>query len=173
QFDDASIRELILKRHAISGYAIRYFPNKLQAKMRQYRKLSASEKQTYLEEKYFTNLNRFAEGNISLALHFWLRSTKEVQERQIIMSSLYESDYGFLNTLSTTQLVVLTMIVLHDGINAYHLSQILRRPEEEAAMELNQLYDDSIVVKQDDYFLINPLLYRQLVEFLKRKNFIH
>lgn len=173
QLNDASIRELILKRHAISGYSIRYQPNKQQAKLRQYRKLPAAEKQAYLEEKYFANLNRFAEGNISLALHFWLRSTKEVQERQIIMSSLYESDYGFLNTLSTTQLVVLTMIALHDGINSFHLSQILRRPEEEAAMELNQLYDDSVVVKRDDYFLINPLLYRQLIEFLKRKNFIH
>ncbi|MEX0982810.1 MAG: hypothetical protein WD577_05295 [Bacteroidales bacterium] len=173
QFGDEAIRELILKRHAISGYSIRYFPNKYQAKSRQYRKLSSPEKQSYLEEKYFASLNKFAQGNISLALHFWLRSTKEVQDRQIIISALYESDYSFLETLTRTQLVVLTMIALHDGINAHQLSQILRRPEEEAAMELNQLYDDSVIVKRELYFLINPLLYRQVVEFLTRKNFIH
>jgi hypothetical protein len=173
ELNDESIRELILKRHTISGYNIKFLANKIQEKSRQFRKLPADKKQEYLESKYFANMNKFAKGNISLALYFWLRSTKEVQEKHILMSSLYASDNSFLNTLTTNHMVVLTMICLHDGINAHELAIITRKPEEESDRILNQLFDDSIIVKRDKDFLINPLLYRHVIEFLKNKNFIH
>jgi len=173
EIDPETMNEVIRARNRISGYKIVFLPNKIQENNRTYKKLTAGKRQEYLEKQYFQNLNRFAESNISLALIFWLRSTRDVREKSILITSLYEPDYSFMSTLGVDQILTITNILLHNGLTENELSEILRKSPEYCRMLLLQLFDDGLLERNSARFFVNPLIYRQAVKFLQSKNFIH
>ncbi len=173
EIDPETMNEVIRVRNRISGYKIVFLPNKIQENNHTYRKLTAGKRQEYLEKQYFQNLNRFAESNISLALIFWLRSTRDVREKSILITSLYEPDYTFMSTLGVDQILTITNILLHNGLTENELSEILRKSPEYCRMLLLQLFDDGLLERNSGRYFVNPLIYRQAVKFLQSKNFIH
>ena len=173
QFSDEQIIDIILKRHRVSGYNIKYEPSEDDLQSRNYNKLSDQEKQKYLKEKYFSELNKFARSNLSISLFFWMSSTREVKDDTITIGSLEGLDFSFLQGLGEEKIFSLHILLVHDGLTARQHSVIFNQAEEKSRLNLLLLADDGIVIRSNGRFVINPLLYRQTVSLLQTKNILH
>ncbi|MBZ0199086.1 MAG: ATP-binding protein, partial [Ignavibacteriaceae bacterium] len=167
------IVEMINKRHRVSGYNILFRPSADDLESKAYKKLDDSGQQKYLRDEYFNTLNKFSKSNISLALLFWLRSTTDVTKDTITIRSLKNLDFSFLGSLSNQKIFTLAALMLHDGLTVEAHSEIFSLTTTQSRLSLLVLFDDGIVIKKGDLFLINPLLYRQTVSLLQSKNIIH
>lgn len=172
QLQSSQIIELIKKRNSISGYNLEYDHDGTESGKKDIEKQSYQQKQTQLEKEFFDSLNKFAQSNLSLALLFWLRSIKEIQEHKVYINSDLEISNTLLNSLTTEKVFVLQSLILHDGLRVSDLSKTLNFSMAETNQLIQILYDDGILVKNEEVFLINPLLYRQSVSLLKSKNLI-
>ncbi|MBT8386142.1 MAG: hypothetical protein KJO12_01920, partial [Ignavibacteria bacterium] len=170
---DKQIIDIVLKRHRVSGYDI-YFeaPDNLRSN-KKFQKISESEKQIQLEKTYFSLLNKFADSNISLALLFWVRSASAISGDKITIGHLPKIDFSFLSALSNEKIYMLNLLVIHDGLTEEDVSSINGISAEINRRLLSSLEDDGILVRRNNLFLINPLLYRPIIQVLKSKNIIH
>jgi len=173
KLNDEQMINVILKRHWISGYNIYFEPPHEAAVKKKYKKLSEMEIQEHLKKEYFSELNEFAKSNISLALLYWMRSAKEVTPDTIKLGSVVELDFSFLKTMSSEKLFILYILLLHDGLTVEDVVEIYNKPLKEIRLNLLVLLDDGIIIKKGDLYIINPLLYRQIVYLLQSKNIIH
>ncbi|MEJ2618431.1 MAG: hypothetical protein P8Z35_25975, partial [Ignavibacteriaceae bacterium] len=111
--------------------------------------------------------------NISLALLFWLRSTKEVSGDTITIGSLRDMDFSFLSSLETSKVFTLHSLLIHDGLTIESFSIINNLPEAQSRLMLLVLLDDGVIIHKQGLYKINPLLYRQAVNLMQAKNIIH
>jgi hypothetical protein len=173
ELKNKQIIDLVLKRHRISGYDIYFEAPASLSSNKNFQKLSDEQKQVQLEKNYFSLLNKFADSNISLALLFWLRSTSAISENKITVGQLPKMDFSFLSALSNEIIFMLHLLLIHDGLTEEDVSSINGITVERNRRLLIALEDDGIIVQKNKLFLINPLLYRPIVEVLKSKNIIH
>lgn len=171
--NDDQINQIILTRHKISGYNIYFEPSENDLESKTFQKLTQEEKQEYLKKEYFSDLNKFAKSNISLSLLYWLRSTNEVTGDTITIGKIHKLDFSFLSGLSTSKILTLNALLTHDGLSVENHSLIFNLTVEQSKLILQLLYDDGIIVKNKEVYVINPILYRQIVNLLQSKNFIH
>ena len=171
--EDEQMINIILKRHKISGYNLSFKPSKEEEENKSYLRIPDDRKQDYLFKQYFSDLNKFAKSNISLALLFWLRSTKEVSGDTITIGSLRDIDFSFLSSLDTNKVFTLNSLLIHDGLTVESFSLVNNLPESQSRLMLLVLLDDGVIVQKNGLFKINPLLYRQTVTLLQTKNIIH
>ena len=171
--NDDQIIEIITRRHRVSGYKLVFLASEADMETKVFKKLNEDEKQAYIRKEYFSSLNKFAKSNISLALLFWLRSTKEVTSDTITINSLNNLNFSFLSSLSAEKLFTLYALILHDGLSDETHSIIFGQSLTKSQYVLRLLQDDGIIIKNNDFFVINPLLYRQTVNLLHSKNIIH
>ena len=172
QLDNKLMIDIILKRHRISGYNIYFEPENPELIKRKYKKLTEKEIQNILIEEFFSELNKFAKSNISLALLYWMRSTKKVTSSLITLSSLHELT-TFPGVINQEKIFVLYLLLLHDGLSEEEVALIYDKHPNEIRLILLTLFDDGIIVKRENLFIINPLLYRQIIFLLQSKNIIH
>ncbi len=171
--EDEKMIKVILKRHKISGYNLNFKPSREDETGKSFQKLSEEKKQDYLSKQYFSDLNKFAKSNISLALLFWLRSTKEVAGDTITIGSLRDMDFSFLSSLDTSKVFTLHSLLVHDGLTIESFSIINNLPEAQSRLMLLVLLDDGVIIQRHGLYKINPLLYRQAVNLMQTKNIIH
>lgn len=176
------LREVILRRHRVSGYRVRYEASGEDRLKKKFQKMDEEQQQDYLEDEYFKDLNHITSGNFSIAQLFWMRSTHKVTEDTIHIGSLKEYDFSFVKSIPLHHMLTLHSLLLHDGLreNQYQDLVEYRRSESDpmskpgkSSLSLIQLLDDGFITKKEDVYLINPLLYRQVVSLLKTKNFLH
>ena len=172
QLTSGQIIDLVKKRNAISGYNLEYVPDGRISRKKDFDKLSYEQKQNLLEKDFFNSLNKFAQSNVSLALLFWLRSIREIQERKVFINADFEISSSILNSLSPEKIFVLQSLVLHDGLRVSDLAKTVHYSLAETNQLTQILYDDGVLVKNEEVYLINPLLYRQTVLILKSKNLL-
>jgi len=181
-FQNQQLREVILKRHRVSGYALVYEAAREDRFRKKFAKMSKDEQQLYLEKEYFNDLNKITSGNFSIAQLFWLRSARRVTEDTIYIGSLKDYDFSFVKSISLQHLLTFHLLVLHDGLTEEQFRrlteyQIEAKPEAKQigknSLSLIQLMDDGFITKKEEVYIINPLLYRQVVNLLKAKNFLH
>ncbi|MEM9671235.1 MAG: hypothetical protein AAF992_01495 [Bacteroidota bacterium] len=174
-----TVQEIILKRHRVSGYDVRYASDPATSNDKKFTKLSEEEKQAYLKKEYFEDLSRITRGNFAIALLYWLRSAQEVSESEITIGSLKSLDYSFLKSLSVPQIAILHALLLHDGLTAEQFQELAGRKKAEGEdlpasnLQLIQMLDDGLLVKQENAYRIHPLLYQQVVAILQTRNFVH
>jgi hypothetical protein len=173
QLNNQQMIDIILRRHRISGYNIRFAPENPELVKKKYKKLSEKEMQDILIEDFFSDLNRFAKSNISPALLYWMRSTKEVTSDSITLSSVNRLATSFFDVINQEKIFILYLLLLHDGLSEDDVALIYDKPPNEMRLVLLALYDDGIVIKREDLFIINPLLYRQIIFLLESKNILH
>lgn len=174
--EDLSAQEIVKmieKRHRVSGYNLIFEPSLEDLKNKKYKGLNEKGKQEYLKEEFFTQLNKIAKSNISIALIYWLRSTKHTSENAIEIGSISSMDFSFLKTLSNQKLFLLTMLLLNDGMTEDELILATNYSVQKNRGIIYPLFEDGVVIKKDDVFYINPLLYRQSVNLLMSKNIVH
>ncbi len=171
------LQEAILKRHRVSGYHIQYAGAVANRSRKKFQKMTAEQKQQHLEANYFEDLNDLTAGNYSVAQLYWLRSTQQVLNDTITIGSLNAVDFSFTKAIPLSQMLVLHALLLHDGLSEARFQEVSehRTTKNTAATQLGlrQLRDDGLVTLKDEVYTINPLLYRQIVQLLRSKNFLH
>ncbi|MFC2130703.1 hypothetical protein ACFLSQ_04655, partial [Bacteroidota bacterium] len=173
ELTDDQIIKVIMKRHRVSGYLLNFDPGMEDVTNKKYKKMRHDEKQNYLKEEFFKKLNKLSQSNISLALLFWVRSTNEVVGNIIKINSLKELDFSFMSMLSIKKVLTLHALLLHEKLNIDSLAEIFGHSKEDSLRIFSILFDDGIILRDQEYYTINPLLYRQNVDLLRSKNFIH
>jgi hypothetical protein len=169
------IKELILGRHTSSGYQLTFIPDEAAKNSRSYRKIMDDEekKQEFLKDRYFEKLSKLSEGNSSIAMIYWIRSIKEYDETHFFINPF---DFGTINRideLESAELFALAAFVLHDSLTPEHLSKILHQPLRDCRLMTSRLASKAILTKVDREYILNHLIYRQVVRVLKEANFIH
>ncbi len=171
------LQEAILKRHRVSGYHIQYAGAVANRSRKKFQKMSVEQKQEYLEKNYFEDLNDLTAGNYSVAQLYWLRSTQQVLNDTITIGSLNAVDFSFTKAIPLSQMLILHALLLHDGLSEAHFREVNEHQATKntatTQLGLRQLRDDGLVTLKDDVYTINPLLYRQIVQLLRSKNFLH
>ncbi|MBE2280788.1 MAG: hypothetical protein IAE91_10380, partial [Ignavibacteriaceae bacterium] len=166
------INNIILRRHNLTGYNLFFEASEAQLNQKKFKNLNDEERQKYLSKEYFKTLNKIAGNNISISFLYWLRSATEAGNDTIKISPLLELDFNFLNSLSNEKLYTLSAIMINDGLTVQDHTKIFRYTESRSSLVLSLLNDDGLLLKRDDSFLINPLLYNQIITIMKLKNII-
>jgi hypothetical protein len=139
--------------------------------------MTTEQKQQYFEKNYFENLNDLSAGNYSVAQLYWLRSTQQVLNDTITIGSLNAVDFSFTKAIPLSQMLILHTLLLHDGLSETHFREVSEHQASKdvtaTQLGLRQLRDDGLVALKDEVYTINPLLYRQIVQLLRSKNFLH
>ncbi len=171
------LQEAVLKRHRVSGYHIQYAGAVANRWRKKFQKMTAEQKQQHLEKNYFEDLNDLTAGNYSVAQLYWLRSTQQVLNDTITIGSLNAVDFSFTKAIPLSQMLILHALLLHDGLSEAHFQEVNEHQATKgtvvAQLGLRQLRDDGLVTLRDEVYTINPLLYRQIVQLLRTKNFLH
>ncbi|MFT5228386.1 MAG: hypothetical protein ACI9EV_001530 [Urechidicola sp.] len=173
EFSNDIMINIIKERHKVSGYSLTFQASTVNKKSKKFNKMTVEDQQLFLENQYFSELNRFAKGNIRLGISYWLSSTREVSGNRLVISSFFQFDQSLLRNLSERNLYTLSSLILHDKLKLQDFSAALNMELDEARRTLQTLQEYGIVQQNGDYFSLNPLLYRQCLQVLKSKNIIH
>ncbi|SMD38195.1 hypothetical protein SAMN04488029_3677 [Reichenbachiella faecimaris] len=167
------IISIIWKRNRISGFKIQFETDAGSADDKKFKKLNEAEQQQWLKKKFFSELNSFAQSNISLALIYWLLSTKEVDDSSITVGTFKKPNLNFLTVLAMDKIYALHALILHDGLTIEQLAQVLNVTVKSCELILLALLEDGILVKTHEAYMINPIVYRNTISLLKSRNLIH
>lgn len=164
------IQNIVLKRNRLSGFLIHYLDEgtKNQAKTGNTRDIHQQ-----LQLQFFSELNKFADSNISLSLYFWLGSIIRFKDNELFIKKFSSPDFSFLETLSAEKVYTLLLIILHGKVSVDSHAEIYNQEQEKSYRILTILKEDSIVLKKGDYYILNGILYRHVVQLLKSRNLIH
>jgi len=166
------ISQLIIKRNRISGFKIKFEALDKDINDKKFKKLSDSERQQFLKERFFKDLNNFAKSNISMALMFWLLSTKKVDDQTIIIKNFKKPDLSFLASIKMDRVFVLQALIMHDGLKLEQVANVLSYSLTKTKFLLLELLEDGVLIEKDDQYLVNPIIYRNTVQLLKSRNLL-
>ncbi len=171
--NEEDLSSIIQKRNRISGYKIVFETDEDTRSSKRFTKMSENDQQEFLKKRFFKNLIDFSESNISMALMFWLLSTKSVDQNRIVINSFEKPDLSFLEIMSMDKILALHALILHDGLSLEQFAEVMRRKPQAAFLQLSMMLEDGILVKKDGQFLVNTLVYRSVISLLKSKNLIY
>jgi hypothetical protein len=173
ELKDEQIVDIILKRNRISGFSIQFDAGENRKEDRKFNNMKVSDQQVVLQDEFFSDLNEFAKSNVSMALIFWLLSTKKVDKQSITMGVFNKPDFNFLTMLSMDKIQTLHALILHDGLKEAQLAQVLHLSLMSSRLTLLALLEDGILLRDSDIYSVNPILYRNTISLLKTRNLIH
>jgi hypothetical protein len=166
------VTESIISRHKFSGYKLHFIPPENFSPKRSFKKLNVTQQQEILQEDYFKRLFNYAQNNLSLALLFWMRSIVSIENNTFNMQ-FKNLNLFFVNSLNASQLATLYAMVLHGRMNINDHMEVFDLSEKESSNQLMVFVDDGILVKKENDYTINPLIYRQVINHLTSLNYIH
>jgi hypothetical protein len=165
--------KIIEKRHNISGFRLKFLADTQKKSM--ISKIKQSEKNDQLDLKaiYFDRLQKIVRGNITQAFLYWMRSAAEVTEDLIYINTQSDTKLDFIRSISLSKFEILKNILIHNGLSASKHSEIFRIPFEKSDLQLEQMYDDGIIIKRSDLYNINPMIYKQVIDQMYKLNLLH
>lgn len=169
------IEDIIMSRHKVSGYDLIFIPSQEMKSSRSYKKTEADplENQKLVRNDFFKSLSLVAEGNISIALQYWLRSIQNTGLDVIEIAPFNNVQVSLGGGFTNDDLFTLGALVMHDDLNDIQLAKVLNTDVKYSRLILSKLQARSILTKIDDRYYLNQLLYRHVVNMLKSKNIIH
>jgi hypothetical protein len=169
------IRELILNRHAMSGYDLKFEADAQVAQSRVYKKLGGNVElqQEYLSDRYFDDLSEIAEGNATIAIIYWLRSVGAADTSRIFISPLEEKRVQLSADLSEDALFTLAAILIHDDLTVGQLAQVLNISSARSRLLLSRMKSRSILTEREERYYLNNMLYRHATRIVTGKNILH
>jgi hypothetical protein len=172
---DEQIRKAITIRHKSTGFQMVFDPAASVKNSRAYKKLLNNDvkEQEYLADFYFDKLADIAEGNMSVATIFWLQSIKEFDEKKMVIAPIEVADVDRLEIPSRNVLFTLAAFALHDTINEEQLAMALHQDLNESRLMIGRLRSKGILLKTEEGYRMNQLVYRQVIRLLKRRNILH
>ena len=169
------IEQVILKRHRASGYQLHFLADENTKKSRTFKKLMGDEKKTqeFLQERYFEKMAKLAEGTSSIAMIFWIRSINEYDDTHFYIKPFDFNTITRIDELDSAELFALAAYILHDSLLPEELAEIMHQPLRNSKLMVSRLTSRSILYKTDHGYMLNQLIYRQVVRVLKEANYIH
>ncbi|WP_378187436.1 DnaA ATPase domain-containing protein [Aquimarina sp. W85] len=172
--DTDTMTQALLKRHKKSGYDLMFEEPPREYLTKKINKASNEEKQRLLKEDFFKDLTKIARSNFKIAFTYWLRSTTTVSGNVITLRSLKSIDVTFLEKLAPNKLFMLHAILLQEKVTLDTLVSLSGFDKQKTHRIVNSLYENGLLtLDKESYYNINTLLYRQITNLLKSKNFIH
>jgi hypothetical protein len=173
--DKDQLQKAILNRHKSTGYNLIFEASKAIKQSRSFRKLLGDEVQIqrYLMENYFTRLSNVSEGNLSVAIIFWLQSIRDHDEYSLKIAPLEVADVDKLEIPARDVLFTLSAFVIHDRLTEQEMAMALHQNVSESRLMLTRLKSKGIIYSTRNGYQMNQLVYRQLIRLLKRRNIIH
>lgn len=169
---DEILKKIIKKRNSVSGYNLVFNPPIQEKTFSLIPKKKRVPEQAELESLYFSQLNNVTGGNITIALLYWMRSTAKVTEDTIYINSLSNLNLQFVKSISKSKLTTIRSLIIHNGLNVKEYAHLFRISEEESSYILNQLLNDGILHISQENYLVNPLIYSQVVNYMKQLNLL-
>jgi hypothetical protein len=166
------LKEIIFKRNSLSGYRVKFEPDEDTTHLRSFKKLDQDQQQDYLEGVYFNNLSKLSNGNISLAQLYWLRSTNHVSDDTISVGSVEEIDLSFVKDIKVDYLFALYTLLVHDGLTLKDYARVFNLPESDCGKVLIPMLEKGLLIRPKEKFNINPIIFRQVANYLRSRNFI-
>ena len=170
---DQTIEEIIFSRNLLSGYKLIFETSPDHLTNKSFIKKTEDEKQHFLQKEFFSNLNKICNGNISLALLYWLRSTRKVTDESITIANLHKLDLSFVRAFSADYLFILHAMLIHDGLTLGDYSKIFNISPYVARNTLIPMLEKGLLIRPKEKFNINPIIFNQVVILLSSKNFIN
>jgi hypothetical protein len=172
------LEQAVMARHEVSGFSLRFELGEDRAAARSWwgriRKREAKGELTRRElerRAFFRELNQIAEGNVLLALFYWIRSVDRVEDHVLVLCRPEIIDLGFLERLPLPSLHSIAGIILHGGLSEEEHRRIFELGAAESRLLLAALADAHLIFRTDeDEYTINRVLYRPLIRLLKSRN---
>jgi hypothetical protein len=173
QLEAEQIREIILKRHRISGYGLEFIPNKADLNDRRYKNLRTyEEQQAYLDNEFFKELHSITTGNISVAFMLWQLSVEEFKKDKALVRSNMKMETGFLSDLPEEELFTLEGLLEHEILTIEEHAVVFGEREERSSQILYRMKNKGLLVETEAGFQIHFLLYKPVVKVMKSKNIL-
>lgn len=173
QLHEATIEEIIYKRNALSGFQINFLPDVESKRSKVFKQLEFEEQQNHLQKRFFTILKKLSNGNISLAMLYWLRSIKKVSDDTIDVIPISEVDFSFIKKLSSDELFSLQALILHDGLCFDDFSKVMGKPIGVCRNILNPMLEKGLLIRPHQKFNINPIIFKPVSDYLSMRNFVN
>ncbi len=172
------LERAIMARHEVSGFALRF---ELDADgdgasrwWQRFRKKEAQGELTRREvdrKAFFRELNQNAEGNVFLALFYWLRSVQRVEDHVLTLHAPEAIDLEFMERLPLPHLHTIAAIILHGGLSEEEHRLVFQLSPAENRLQLAALADASLIFRSaDGEYKVNKVLYRPLIRLFRSKN---
>ncbi len=168
-----NIKEIISKRNEYENLKTEFLPKEESLKNSTFEKLEDDEKQPYLSDKFFKQLHRLSNGNISLALLYWVRAIEKMDENVIRVREIDDLDHSFIKNLSSEALFALQALILHDGLTLHDFAIVMNESHEECRKMLMPMLEKGLLIQPHNKYNINPAIYKHLHDYLSSKNYIH
>lgn len=170
--DSQSLMEIIYKRNSMSGYKLRFEPNAEDMEARWYKKADALERNKILRAHFFEALTTMSNGNVSLSQLYWLHSTRDVTEDTISIGGSFDIDLSFIKSIKNDYLFALHAMLIHDGLTLQAYAEVFNQPESQSRNMLIPMLEKGLLIRPREKYNINPIVFRQVVNLLRSRNFI-
>ena len=166
----------IMARHDVSGFSLRFETEAPDPEGGRWARLLGRPtgeltRKEAQRRRYFRELAEIAEGNIVLALFYWLRSIKEVDGHVLALGDPQIIELEFLERLPLAQLHSIAAIILHGGLSEAAHRRVFQLPAVESRLLLASLADAHMVfLSSDGEYKINKVLYRPFIRLLVSRN---
>jgi len=164
---------IIEKRHNISGFRLKYLPDTQKKSGILLKKQGDKSDVMELKFEYFDRLQKAVKGNITQAFLYWMRSAAEVTEDVISLNMPGDKNLEFVQSISLSKFEILRNILIHNGINSIKHAEIFRIPLEKSELQLNQMFDDGLIIQHSGIYNINPMIYKQVIDQMYKLNLLH
>lgn len=171
------LEQAIMARHEVSGFGLRFELDGERAdpKRRWLRRGQESQGELTRREAdrqaFFRQLNQHAEGNIFLALFYWLRSVERVEDHVLTLRSPDLIDIEFMERQPLPSLHTIAAIILHGGLSEEDHRRVFQLDAAENRLRLAALADAHLIFRaRDGEYKVNKVLYRPLIRLFKSRN---
>jgi hypothetical protein len=171
------LEQVILARHQVSGFDLRFLPDEVIEQRRKYRRAAEPERQAMLRRAFFEALSKASEGNILAAIFYWLKSLTGVRGNELIVCPLEPLRFDFLRDLPVDQLLTLSMLIQHGNLTAAEHARIFGAEPDESLATLTHLANINLLTKGvnengAERFAVNRVIYIPLTRELRARNIL-
>lgn len=173
------LERAVMARHEVSGFSLRFEVEEEEGvrPKRWWRRLRSKETQGELTRRelerraFFRELNQIAEGNIFLALFYWLRSVDRVEDHLLVLRRPEIINLTFIERLPLPSLHSIAAIILHGSLSEREHRDIFQLDPAENRLHLAALTDAHLIFRSRDHeYRVNKVLYRPLTRLLRTRN---
>ena len=171
--DYQMLEKLILFRHGFSGFQLSFEkganPSRFFGMYHPSRLIKAEESQTI----FFRELQNQTNGNISLALMYWIHHIEMLDEKTILVHPISIPEVDYIRELSSEIHFSLHLLLLHDGLNEEDFIKLSGQSPLLAKAALISLKEKGLLIQRSNKYTINPVVYPFVTNILKSHNLIY
>lgn len=172
-FSEERLRDILLKRHRVSGYKLEFTLPESVEKSRRYKKAgSDAERHDILLESFLERINSIASGNVTVALFLWMRAVRPAEGGVLDVETDFEFDPAFLAGLPAEEMFSLAALILHEGLSVEDHTIVFHQHEEKSRLMLGRLTNRGLLQEEGELYRVHPFLYRAVVQMLRSRNML-